>query len=69
MHMDKPWEFEINSKESRAAASAMLEARDQNMRWIEIRTNATLPHADQFPDTVEWRAIGEDTMIRIGKID
>ena len=63
----KPGEFALGSTESRAAARAMLDSRERNMRRIEIRSNFRFPHFSgerPFPYG-QWQYAGVGTMLCI----
>jgi hypothetical protein len=64
MRTPKPWEFQINSTESRAATRAMLDGREQCTRRIEIVTNVKLPHSNSRPEDGEWQKVDDDTLLR-----
>jgi hypothetical protein len=61
-----PWEFEVGSAESRAAARAMLESRERNVRRIQLVHH--VPRGgkdDSVPRVGPWRPTDDGGLLRL----
>lgn len=65
-HRVRPEDFLVGSAESRAAARAALEARDTDMRRIQIVSHVERPRQDNsVPHIGPWQQAGDGSLMRI----
>jgi len=61
-----PWEFEIGSAESRAAARAMLESREKGVRRLQIVSCVPRPRQDNsVPSVGPWQSTTDGGLVRV----
>jgi hypothetical protein len=64
--LPRPEEFPLRSPESRAAALALLEARERGVRRVQIILDVPRPHHEGEPDTSAgpWYKTADGTLMR-----
>jgi hypothetical protein len=61
-----PWEFAVGSAESRAAARAMLEARDEGVPRLQIAHSVPSPRQDNSrPRLGQWTPMIDGGFMRV----
>jgi len=63
----RPEEFPLGSPESRAAARAMLEVQERDVRRVQIILSVARPRREGEPDTIvgPWYKTDDGTLMRV----